>query len=52
MSSVHTVEDRPRNVLRFLLREMKPRRPYVTLFNVIFVPVILVSGIRPGVPAP
>jgi len=43
MSSNTNVEGRPRNTLLFILKELKPRGPFITPFNVISIPIILLG---------
>lgn len=42
MGSAH-IGSRPRSLLRFVLQELKPRGPFLTPFNIISIPVILVG---------
>ena len=43
MSSSTNVEGRPRNTLLFVLKELKPRGPFLTPFNIVSIPVILLG---------
>jgi len=43
MSTTALPETRPLNLLRFLREELKPKAPFLTPFNVISVPIILVG---------
>jgi Ni/Fe-hydrogenase subunit HybB-like protein len=44
MSTHASVEKRPRNTLLFVLKELKPRGPFFTPFNIVSIPIMLLGA--------